>query len=204
MGRSPEVRDQEAPGFPDEVEEKQHNNDSRKKANAQQFIFEFGIKKVRRVLNKHNKATAMGEVYWECQIGFRWAWSDKDTPPADRMKTRDVLPSLQEQMIKTGEKYTLVVDSEGIAVSTETLTHMAGLLDWATRFRGAHSASNHLLSYLRAHGVMAFSLQQQNPSSRPMRIIPVPHVHEDTQDRSLCPGRGPHPRLGKILACAGV
>jgi uncharacterized protein YacL (UPF0231 family) len=45
------------------------------------------------------------------------------------MKTQDVLPSLQEQMIKTGEKYTLVIDSEGIAVSTETLTHMASLLD---------------------------------------------------------------------------
>jgi len=61
-------------------------------------------------------------------IGFRWAWSE-DTPPADSMKTQDVLPSLQEQMIKTGEKYTLVIDSEGIAMSTETLTHMASLLD---------------------------------------------------------------------------
>jgi len=29
-----------------------------------------------------------------------------------------------------------VVDSEGIAVSTETLTHMLGLLDWATAFKG--------------------------------------------------------------------
>jgi len=118
------------------LEEQQHNKDSRKKASAQQFIFEFGIKGMRRVLNKHNKATTMGEVYWECPIGFRWAWSDKDTPPADRMKAQDVLPSLQEQMIKTGKKYTLVVASEGIAVSTETLTHMSGLLDWATIFKG--------------------------------------------------------------------
>ena len=38
-------------------------------------------------------------------------------------------------MVKTGEKYTLVVDSEGIAVSTETLTHMSGLLDSATTFK---------------------------------------------------------------------
>ena len=52
------------------------------------------------------------------------------------MKTQNVLPSLQEQMIKTGEKYTLVLDSEGIAVSTETLTHMSGLLDWATSLKG--------------------------------------------------------------------
>jgi len=119
------------------LKEKQHNNDSRKKASAQQFIFEFGIKGVRRVLNKHSKVTAMSEVYWECPIGFRWAWSE-DTPPADIMKTQDVLSSLrlQEQMIKTGEKYTLVIDSEGIAVSTETPTHMAGLLDWATSFQG--------------------------------------------------------------------
>ena len=95
------------------LEEQQHNKDSRRKASAQQFIFEFGIKGMRRVLNKHNKATTMGEVYWECPIGFRWAWSDKDTPPADRMKAQDVFSSLQEQMIKTGEKYTLVVDSEG-------------------------------------------------------------------------------------------
>ena len=77
----------------------------------------------------------MNEVYWECPIEFKWAWSE-DTPPADRMKTQDVLPSLQEQMRKTGEKYTLVIDSEGIAVSTETLIHMAGLLDWATSFQG--------------------------------------------------------------------
>jgi len=117
------------------LEQKQHKNDSRKTASAQQFIFEFGIKGVRRVLNKHSKATAMNEVYWECPIGFKWAWSE-DTPPADRLKTQDVLPSLQEQMRKTGEKYTLVIDSEGIAVSTETLTHMAGLLDWATSFQG--------------------------------------------------------------------
>jgi len=118
------------------LEKQQHNKDSRKKASAQQFIFKFGIKGMRRVLNKHNKATTMGEVYWECPIGFRWAWSDKDTPPADRMKTQDVLPSLQEQMIEAGKKYTLVVASEGIAVSTETLTHMSGLLDWATIFKG--------------------------------------------------------------------
>jgi len=118
------------------LEEKQHNKDSRKKASMQQFIFEFGIEGVRMVHNKHNKATAMSEVYWECPTGFRWAWSDKDTPPADRMKAQDVLHSLQEQMIKTGEKYTLVVDSEGIAVGTETLTHMSGLLDWATSFQG--------------------------------------------------------------------
>jgi len=45
------------------------------------------------------------------------------------MKPQDVLPSLQEQMRRTGDKYTLVIDSEGIAVSTETL-------DWATSFQG--------------------------------------------------------------------
>jgi len=116
------------------LEDKQHKNSSRKKASAQQFIFEFGIKGVRRVLNKHSKATAMNAVYWECPFGFKWAWSE-GTPPADR-KSQDVLPSLQEQMRKTGEKYTLEIDSEGIAVSTETLTHMAGLLDWATSFQG--------------------------------------------------------------------
>jgi len=52
------------------------------------------------------------------------------------MKSQDVLPSLQEQMRRTGEKYALVIESEGIAVSTETRTHMAGLLDWATSFQG--------------------------------------------------------------------
>jgi len=76
------------------LEEKKHKNDSHKKARAQQFIFEFGIKGVRRVLNKHDKAIAMSEVYWECPIGFKWAWRDNDSPPADRMKTQDVLPSL--------------------------------------------------------------------------------------------------------------
>jgi len=105
------------------LEEKQHNKDSCKKASAQQFIFEFGIKGVRRVLNKHDKATAMSEVYWECPTGFRWAWSDKDTPLADRMKTQDVLPSLQEQMIKTGEKYTLVVDLDHRCEHRNTHSH---------------------------------------------------------------------------------
>jgi len=90
------------------LEEKQHSKDSCRKARAQQFIFEFGIKRVRRVLNKHNKATTMSEVYWEYPIGFRWAWRDKDTPLADRMKAQDVLPSLRQA---------LVVYSEGMAVS---------------------------------------------------------------------------------------
>jgi len=109
------------------LEEKQHKNDSRKKASAHQFIFEFRIEGVQRVLKKHSKATAMNEVYWECPAGFKWAWSE-GTPHADRMKSQDVLPSLQEQKRKTGENYTLVIDSEGIAVRTETLTHMAGLI----------------------------------------------------------------------------
>jgi len=60
-----------------------------------------------------------------------------DTPLADRIQAHDVLPSLQEQMAKTGEKYVLLVDSEGIAESTETLTRIAGLLDWATIFDGS-------------------------------------------------------------------
>jgi len=82
-------------------EKKQHKNNSRKKASVQQFIFEFGIKGVRRVLNKHSKVTAMNEVYWECPVGFKWAWSE-GTPPANRMKSQDVLPSLQEQMRRRG------------------------------------------------------------------------------------------------------
>jgi len=77
----------------------------------------------------------MGAVFWECPVGFKWAWSEGN-PPADRMKSQNVIPSLQEQMRRTGEKYSLVIDSEGIAVSMETLTHMAGLLDWATSFQG--------------------------------------------------------------------
>ena len=94
---------------------------------------------MRIVLNKHNKATVttMSEVYWECQIGFRWAWKDTDTPLADRIKAQDVLPSLQEQMAKTGEKHAFVMDSKVIAVSTETLTYMAGMLDWAPTFKGS-------------------------------------------------------------------
>jgi len=64
------------------LEEKQHKNDSHKKASAQQFIFEFGIKGVRRVLNKHSKATAMNAVYWECPLGFKWAWSEGTPPPS--------------------------------------------------------------------------------------------------------------------------
>jgi len=53
------------------LKKKQHGKDSRKKTSVQLFIFEFAIKGVRRVLNKHNKATTMVEVYWEYPIGFR-------------------------------------------------------------------------------------------------------------------------------------
>ena len=84
---------------------------------------------MRKVLNKHSKATAMSEVYWECPIGFRWAWKDTDTYLVDRTEAHDVLFSLQEQMAQTGEKYTLLVDSDGIAVIVQTLTHMIGLPD---------------------------------------------------------------------------
>ena len=38
----------------------------------------------------------------------------------------------------------------------------------------------------------------RNPFSRPTHTTPSPHVYGDTQDRSLCPGRRPHPRGGKI------
>jgi len=79
----------------------------------------------------------MSEVYWECPMGFRWAWKDKDASLADRLEAHDVLFSFQEQMAKTGEKYALQVDSDGIAVSVKTLTHMTGLLDWATTFNGS-------------------------------------------------------------------
>ena len=86
------------------LEEKLRGKDSRKKASAQHFIFEFGIKGVRRVLNKHNKAATMSEVYWECPIGFRWAWKDTDTPLADRIKAHNVLPSLQIKWQRQGRK----------------------------------------------------------------------------------------------------
>jgi len=60
-------------------------------------------------------------------------------------------------MVKTGENYTLVVDSEGIAVSTETLTHMLGLLDWATTFKGSQQLQQlALILYMGPiHGSMA-------------------------------------------------
>jgi len=74
----------------------------------------------------------MGEVYWECPIGFRWAWRDADANLADRPTTQGVLTSLQTQICKMGEKYSLQIDEEGIAVTVETLTHMKGLLEWAT------------------------------------------------------------------------
>jgi len=83
------------------------------------------------------KVTTMREVYWECPIGFRWAWKDTDIPLADRTDEHDVLFSLQKQMATTGERYTLLVNSDGIAMSVETLTHMTGLLDWATTFNGS-------------------------------------------------------------------
>jgi len=99
------------------LEEQQHNKDSRRKANVQQFIFEFGIKGVRRVLDKHNKATTMREVYWECPIGFRWACI-KTPPLVDRMKAQDVLPSLQEQMIKRQNTPLNYCNKAGVPVHT--------------------------------------------------------------------------------------
>jgi len=114
------------------LEEKHHKKDSQRKASAQQHIFEFGIKGVRRVLRKHGTITTMREVYWECPIGFRWAWRDADADLADRPMIQGVLTSLQTQMRKMGEKYSLQIDKEGIEVTVETLTHMKGLLEWAT------------------------------------------------------------------------
>jgi len=54
-------------------------------------IFEFRIKNVRRVLNKHGKITTMREVYWECPIEFRWARKDTDIPLVDRTEAHDIL-----------------------------------------------------------------------------------------------------------------
>ena len=73
------------------LKEKQHGRDSRRKASAQQYIFEFRIKNVRRVLNKHGKITTMREVYWECPIEFRWARKDTDIPLVDRTEAHDIL-----------------------------------------------------------------------------------------------------------------
>jgi len=72
------------------LEEKQYKNDIRRKVSAQQFIFEFGIKGVRRVLSKHSKATAMSAVFWKCPVGFKWAWSE-GTPHTDKMKSQTYL-----------------------------------------------------------------------------------------------------------------
>ena len=87
----------------------------------------------------------MRELYWECPKGFRWAWKDMDVPLVYRTESRNVLLSLQEQMAKKGEKYTLLVDSDGIAVSTETLTHMTGLMDWATTFNSSQQFQQPIL-----------------------------------------------------------
>ena len=44
-------------------------------------------------------------------------WKDTDIPLVDRTDAHDALLSLKEQMAKTGEKYMLLVDLIGIAVS---------------------------------------------------------------------------------------
>ena len=50
-------------------------------------------------------------------------------------------------MAKTGERHTFLVDSDGIAVSVETLTHMTGLLDWATTFIGSQRFQQPILMF---------------------------------------------------------
>jgi len=54
-------------------------------------MFEFGIKGVRRVLNKHDKVTTMRQVYCECPPGFRWAWKDPDRNLADTLRIAEQL-----------------------------------------------------------------------------------------------------------------
>ena len=104
-----------------------------------------GRKGLQRVLNKHGKVTTMSEVYWECPVGLRWAWKDTDMALVDRTEAHDVLFSLQEQMAKTGERYTLLVDSDGILVSVKTLTHMTGLLDWAITLNSSQLSQQPIL-----------------------------------------------------------
>jgi len=103
-------------------------------------MFEFGIKGVRRVLNKHGKVTTMRKVYWECPTGFQWAWKDLDKNLAERPEMHEALLSLQKQMSKTGEKYSLEMIKDSIAVTVETLTHMTGLLEWATTLNDSQLA----------------------------------------------------------------
>jgi len=126
-----------------------------------------------------------------------------DTHLADRIKAHDVLPSLQEQMAQTGEKYAITVHSEGIAVSTETLTRMAGLLDWATTFDGSQQLQQPTL-ILSGPGEMTTSSQQWSLFSRSTHTTLSPHVYGDTQDRSLCLGRRLHPRWKKTQARTGA
>jgi len=60
-------------------------------------------------------------------------------------RRQDVILGLQRQMAKTGESFTVQVDADRIEVRVETLTHMMGLLDWATSFHSSQVSQQRTL-----------------------------------------------------------
>ena len=101
-------------------------------------------------------------------------------------------PAEEEHMAKTGEKYALVMDSKDIAVSAETLTYMAGLLDWATTFKGSQQLQHPDPIYGPMERLRP--LHSSGVFFQDKRIPPFRYVYTETHGTGPCVSQGGYTR----------
>ena len=110
--------------------QKQLRGEKSRRAGYKQYIFEHGIKGVRRVMRKHGTVSTLQQVEWECPMGIKWSWAEPNCPhPADREES--VRRWVHEAQKVVNENLQISIGEEGVEVTVTTLTDMPDLVEWA-------------------------------------------------------------------------
>jgi len=98
------------------------------KRRCQKYIFDHGIKGVRRVMNKHSTVTSLQRVDHSCPTGLHWEITPSEySRPNFKAEMYDWMSSLPS------DKYDVTLTDTHIAVRAKILTDVSALLTWSPR-----------------------------------------------------------------------
>jgi len=134
----------------------------RKRGDTKKYIFDHGMKGVRRVMNKHSTVTGMQQVDHSCPTGLYLEISPLErSRPSLKAKAHEWTSSLSP------DKYEVTLTDTHIAISAKILTDVPALLTWSPQNPSPFASSLALIystgPWTKDHLVTAVEFFFQHP-----------------------------------------
>jgi len=114
--------------------------DKRRTGDAKKYIFDHGIKGVRRVMNKHGTVTNLQQVDHKCPTGLSWSIIPSSTLWLDSKS------EIEAWLSTLPKGYDVTLSDTKLVVTAKTLTNVPILLTWSSR-HSLHSLAQPTLVY---------------------------------------------------------